>query len=47
MGVVAVAMVGFLAVWVISTPPVLQATRLIAPGEEGPKVVPKELSFIA
>src|SRR5215471_442147 len=31
----------------VSTPPVSPATRLIAPGEDGPKVVPYELSLIA
>ena len=29
------------------TPPVLPETRLIAPGADGPKVVPNELSLMA
>ena len=30
----------------VSTPPVSPATRLIAPGADGPNVVPNELSLI-
>jgi len=32
---------------IFPTVPVLPEARLRAPGEEGPKVVPNELSFIA
>ena len=46
-GEVAEEIDGLLAVWVMSTPPVSPETRLIAPGDDGPNVVPKELSLIA
>jgi hypothetical protein len=35
---------GFLSVWVMSTLPVSPAVTLIAPGADGPKVTPNELS---
>ncbi len=38
---------GLLTSWAVSTLPVSPATRLIAPGAEGPNVVPYELSLIA
>src|SRR6476646_948829 len=37
---------GFLAVWLMSTLPVSPAVTLMAPGAEGPKVTPNELSDI-
>jgi hypothetical protein len=46
-GAADVEMDGLFAVWLMSTPPVSPETRLIAPGEDGPKVVSNELSLIA
>src|SRR6516164_4785175 len=46
-GAAAVETVGLLTMCVVSTPPVLPEARLIAPGVDGPNVVPKELSLIA
>jgi hypothetical protein len=46
-GLAAVAIVGLFAVCFMSTAPVLPEARLIAPGDDGPNVVPKELSLIA
>ena len=39
-GEVDVEIDGFIEVWPMSTLPVSPATRLIAPGDEGPNVVP-------
>src|SRR5271165_232053 len=39
-GAAGVETVGSLAVCLVSTPPVLPDTRLIAPGDDGPNVVP-------
>ena len=46
-GEVDVAIDGLLARCAVSTSPVSPATRLIAPGADGPNVVPNELSLIA
>ena len=46
-GTVAVAIDGLFASCATSIPPVSPETRLIAPGAEGPNVVPYELSLIA
>ena len=45
-GAVDVAIEGLFASWPVSTPPVLPEATLIAPGAEGPNVVPNELSLI-
>jgi hypothetical protein len=43
---VEVAIEGLFTMWPVSTPPVSPETRLTAPGVDGPKVVPYELSLI-
>src|SRR5262249_55139126 len=45
-GAVAVATLGLFTSCAVSTPPVSPETRLIAPGADGPNVVPYELSLI-
>jgi hypothetical protein len=46
-GAVDVATDGLFASCAVSTPPVLPEVTLIAPGADGPNVVPNELSLIA